>query len=437
MKAKHRYGNPDLRRRVSVPAPSNEEIETRLRDWLSPGTFANLKTVRDKTRQLRDRILTLPVMCAIVLSLVYRQVSGLSEVLRLLEQDGLMWVEAQRVTKQAVSERLRTLPATLFVQMWEQVLRQLPVSTNAAIVPQAWRQVQESFATVAMADGSALEALAKKLERLQNQKFPLGGKMMALVDAWSLLPLGIWYTPDQYTNDKTWSESLLERLPVDGLLVFDLGFFSFLWFDAFTESQKWFVTRLRQKSAYKVTRTLRQGQFYRDELIELGQYRSNPCTHPLRLVSVLWGKTWYTYLTNVLDPTRLSPQQVCDLYRRRWRIEDAFSLTKRLLGLSYLWVCGSNGVQIQLYSTWIFYALLMDVCAQVAVALRQPLECISVEMVFRSFYHFSRARQRGRATDLVSFLVTYAKSFGLVKAKRKRQRQIQAQSIDIWADALT
>lgn len=437
MKAKHRYGNPDLRRRLSVPAPSNEELEARLRDWLSPGTFANLKTVRDKTRQLRDRVLTLPVMCAIVLSLVYRQISGLSEVLRLLEQDGLLWVEAKRVTKQALSERLRTLPAALFVQMWEQVLTQLPVSTNSAIVPQAWCEVQASFTTVAMADGSVLEALAKKLERLRDQKFPLGGKMMALVDAWSLRPLGIWYTPDEHANDKTWSQELLERLPMGGLLVFDLGFFSFVWFDAFTESQKWFVTRLRQKSAYKVTRVLSQGNFYRDELIELGQYRSNPCNHPLRLVSVLWGKTWYTYLTNVLEPTRLSPQQVCDLYRRRWQIEDAFLLTKRLLGLSYLWVCGSNGVKIQLYSTWIFYMLLIDLCAQVAVALRQPLESISVEMVFRSFYHFSRARQQGRATDLVTFLVTYAKSFSLVKAKSKRQRLIQAYSLDIWADALT
>jgi hypothetical protein len=112
-------------------------------------------------------------------------------------------------------------------------------------------------------------------------------------------------------------------------------------------------------------------------------------------------------------------------------------LQERLLGLSYLWVCGSNGVKIQLYSTWIFYVLLMDVCAQVAVALRQPLECISVEMVFRSFYHFSRARQQGRATHLVTFLTTYAKSFGLVKSMRKRQRQIQSHSLDIWADALT
>jgi hypothetical protein len=63
--ATYQYGNPDHRRAVTVPAPSNEEIEARLRDLLTPGTFANLKTVTHNTKQLRDRVLTLPVMAAI------------------------------------------------------------------------------------------------------------------------------------------------------------------------------------------------------------------------------------------------------------------------------------------------------------------------------------------------------------------------------------
>lgn len=79
----------------------------------------------------------------------------------------------------------------------------------------------------------------------------------------------------------------------------------------------------------------------------------------------------------------------------------------------------------------------MDLSAQVALALKQPLERISTEMVFRSLYHFSPARQQGRASELLPFLVAYAQSFGLVKALRKRQRQIQLHSLDIWADALT
>ena len=44
-------------------------------------------------------------------------------------------------------------------------------------------------------------------------------------------------------------------------------------------------------------------------------------------------------------------------------------LTKRLLGLSYLWVGDRNGVEIQLYATWLFYAVLSELCVQVAVAL--------------------------------------------------------------------
>lgn len=133
----------------------------------------------------------------------------------------------------------------------------------------------------------------------------------------------------------------------------------------------------------------------------------------------------------------MSAQQVCDLYAQRWRIEEAFLRTKRLLGLAYLWVGGSHGVQIQLYATWIFYAVLMDICAQVAVVLRQPLERLSVEMVFHSFYHFSRARPQNRTGALIPFLVQYHRSFGLVKAQRKRHRQIAAQSLDIWAESLT
>ncbi len=61
----------------------------------------------------------------------------------------------------------------------------------------------------------------------------------------------------------------------------------------------------------------------------MGLYRSNPCKHPVRLVSVIWGKTWYYYQRNVKDPEKLSAGQVCELYRRPYRVESAFLVTKR------------------------------------------------------------------------------------------------------------
>ncbi|MGI2909743.1 IS4 family transposase, partial [Hassallia sp. VBCCA 56010] len=128
----------------------------------------------------------------------------------------------------------------------------------------------------------------------------------------------------------------------------------------------------------------------------------------------------------------LSAQQLCELYRRRWRIEDAFLLTKRLLGLAYIWVGDKNGVQIQILATWIFYAVLNQLCIDVAIALNQPLDMISTEMVFRSLYHFSQAVLRGDASDPVPYLVERQKLFGLVKARRKRHREIDAYTQQIW-----
>lgn len=434
-----RRGNPDFRHFVSPPNIPIADVEARLIALVTPGTFANLKTVKDKERSLRDRVLTLPVMAAIVVSLVYRQVRYLSEVLRLLEQEGLLWVEAMSVSKQALSQRLASLPAELFRDIFEQVIQRLSAqAVDPHLISARWQGVRAQFSVVWMADGSTLERLQRHLGMLQTKvKPPLAGKIMMVVEAFTHRPVTTWYSCAAERSETAWWEALRQRLPQGGLLVVDLGFYGFEWFDALSQDGKFVVTRQRKQVSYKVLKTLAQGNHYRDQVIEMGLHDNPPCRHPMRQVSVLWGKTWYTYLTNVLDPQRLSAQQVCELYRCRWQIEDAFALTKRLLGLAYLWVGGQNGVQIQLYATWMFYAVLNDLCAEVALALAQPLELISVEMVFRSLYHFARAKTRDSTVQLIPFLVQNQRSFGLVKARTKRQRRNAAQSLDIWASTLT
>lgn len=49
-KPRKKPGNPDFRHRSNVPAHKSEEIESRLFQLLSPGTFANLKGLKDKER---------------------------------------------------------------------------------------------------------------------------------------------------------------------------------------------------------------------------------------------------------------------------------------------------------------------------------------------------------------------------------------------------
>ena len=422
-------GNPDFRARTNFPLPPVAEIERRLRAVLTPGLLA-ARRVDPAGSKLRDRILTLPVMAVLMVSLVWRQLPSLSEALRVVAREGLWDFAPFRVSRQALSQRLQALPAALFAHLYEEALQRLQPTAAPASPPTGLRA---RFSALWLADGSTLEALRRKTHpEREPSGSPLGGKMLAVVDAGTRCPLHTWYTPEAQANDKRFAPQVLAALPVGGLLGLDLGWFSFPFFDDLTESGKFFVTRLRQKTAYTVRTVLAQGPRFRDQLITCGQYRANPCRHPLRLVSVLWGTTWYHYLTNVLDPQRLAAQEVCDFYRRRWRVEEAFLLTKRLLGLAYLWVGDRNGVEIQLYATWLFYAVLADLCGHVATALSQPVEQISVEMVFRSLYHFARALDLGENPELVPFLVHHAQLFGLVKAERKRHKERKQHDLEIW-----
>ncbi len=106
--------------------------------------------------------------------------------------------------------------------------------------------------------------------------------------------------------------------------------------------------------------------------------------------------------------------------------------TKRLLGLASLWVGDRHGVEMQRYATWLCYAVLTDLGAQVAEALAQPLERISVEMVCRRLDHVSRAMDVGETPALVPFLVQHARLFALVKAERQRHKDRQKRELAIW-----
>ena len=171
-------------------------------------------------------------------------------------------------------------------------------------------------------------------------------------------------------------------------------------------------------------------------MVRLGRYRSNPCRHPVRLVEVQIGGTWRAYLTNVLDPQALPAADVVDLYGRRWKIEEAFLLTKRLLGLSYLWSGASNAIATQVWATWLLYGALVDLTDAVAEELDQPLDALSLEMVYRGLYHFAVAFQQGEATDPVAYLAHPAnRDLGVVKRRRKSRKRAR-ERLDGWRPEL-
>jgi len=294
------HHNPDFRHRVPGPVPAVAEIEAALFALLSPALLAPRLLERSDPRnpqrriRLRARILTLPVMVALVVSLVWRRLGSIAEVHRVLAQDGLLWVSPFQVSEQAIAKRLDTLPARALAEVFTEVSARLQTQPPPPLPHlERWTEVRARFARLAMGDGSTLEAIRKKTQTLQAQPgLVLAGRMMVMVEVFTHRPLWQLYTEDAAANDKRFAPEILAAVPEGGLLIFDLGFFSFLWFDDFTDQHKYFVTRLRQNTTYRTTHVLSHSPYYRDELIEVGLYRSHPCRHPLRLVSVLWRGQW-------------------------------------------------------------------------------------------------------------------------------------------------
>jgi hypothetical protein len=418
-----RHVNPDHARRTHVPAPSDAEIEARLEALVKPAVYAEL----DYYRLLghRNRLLGLPVMVALVLALIWRRIPGVCTLQRMLARERILWTEPTSVSQPALSERFLTFPAVLFERVLYRVLARLPKRHAARTrpLPLALATLQPRFAACYALDGTTLEALFRKLQTLRDRpQAPLAGHLGVAVDLLTHLPAKLWWADDPYTNDKALAPALLDWLARDSLVVFDLGYFAFWLFDALTTAQSFFVTRMREKASYSVERVLVKKANVRDQIVQLGVYKGNgQCQHLMRLVEVYINGRWQRYLTNVLDVQRLSVVEVVALYDARWSVETTFLLVKRLLDLSYLWVGSLNGVKVQVFATFLFYAILLDLCDDVAEQLSLPLEQISVEMVYRGLYHYVTAVAQQLFTgDAPTYLAREAKGLGISKRQRVR-----------------
>src|SRR5205085_5794136 len=134
------------------------------------------------------------------------------------------------------------------------------------------------------------------------------------------------------------------ELQREALLLYDLRYTNVTDYHQLTEADVTWVTRAKSNLVYTVEQGLVHTSQVRDELVWIG---SGADRQLVRLVQVLVGTTWRRYLTSELDAVRLPAGYVAALYAQRWRIEEAYLLVKRLLGLAYFWTGSANGVALQ------------------------------------------------------------------------------------------
>jgi len=250
-------------------APPDAQIAARLGELVQPAASAQ----QDQARALglRDRLLSLSVILAIVLSLIWRQIgAGGSEAARLLEYEGLLWVGLMHVSQQAISLRLRVFPAVLFIAVVQAVLPVLQTrwAGRERPLPPALAWAHAQYTTVLAVDGSTLDALARKVGQLREASTrPLAGRMTALLDLCSLLPRQVWSTADALAHDQRFWVQIHAAVPAEALLLFDLGYTNFAEFARLTLAQVTWITRAKTNLSYQTVKYFQRTSRMLDALI--------------------------------------------------------------------------------------------------------------------------------------------------------------------------
>ena len=180
--------------------------------------------------ELRERTLSLPVMVAFVLEMIWRQIGSVSELVRMVQKEAILWVQPRKVSQQAMSQRLTSLPAELFLQVLQVILPQMErrwFQRERSLPPEiSW--AAERYRAVLAVDGSTLDALMRKIGLLQDlPENPRAGRMTVSLNLCTRLLEKIWYESDTKAHDQRFWNDILAVLKAGSLLIFDKGYLNF------------------------------------------------------------------------------------------------------------------------------------------------------------------------------------------------------------------
>src|SRR4051812_4412777 len=138
-------------------APLAPQVSEELTQLIHPHTLGQVAHFH--RLGLRERVLPLPVMVALVLTMIWRQIGSASELVRLLRQEGFLWCSPVQVTEQTLSQRLCAFPAELFQRVLADVLPTMHARWAARVrpVPPVIAWVRDRYQPVLAVDGSTLD----------------------------------------------------------------------------------------------------------------------------------------------------------------------------------------------------------------------------------------------------------------------------------------
>jgi IS4 transposase len=210
------------------------------------------------------------------------------------------------------------------------------------------------------------------------RKTKAGIKMHVLHDHAGYMPAFVTVT-NAKTHESRVAKTL--ELPKGSIVVFDKGFNSYSWFKTLDEKGIFFVTRLKQDTAYKLVerrKVRRKTGVTSDHIIELITKKTNLRLRRIGYRDPESGKH-YEFLTNHFA---LSPKTIADVYKDRWQIELFFKEIKQNLRIKSFVGNSENAVLIQIYSALTVYLLLkyQKFLSRIGISVQQLFQLIQVNL---------------------------------------------------------
>jgi hypothetical protein len=178
-------------------------------------------------------------------------------------------------------------------------------------------------------------------------------------------------------NGREQAQALLSSLKVRALVLADLGYFGFEWFDKLTERGYSWISRVKSHTTVVIEHTYYEVGETFDRLVWLGA-GTTQSKYVVRQVQFLQGGQLRQYFTNVCDPTVLPIMEIARLYARRWDIELAFLTLKRELGLHLIWSSKQVVVLAQVWACLIIAQVVQTI--RMEVALRAGVDVFEVSL---------------------------------------------------------
>jgi hypothetical protein len=340
----------------------------------------------------RPRVLPSLALWAGMLVCILQGFSSQLAIWRCLSHKQLWFYPRFPVSDQAVYKRLESEGVLPLVRLFCQISLVL----RERLAPFIDKSLAPFACEVLALDESTLDKIARMLPSLRGipkgDKRLLAGKLVGLFDVRRQQWWKVEQIADAHQNEKVACRGVLKGLAKGALILFDLGYFAFPWFDYLSAEGYYFVSRFRLKTSYRVLHVFYQktisagaqeaagalvGEVF-DGIVWLGAYRADKAAWAVRLVRFAVGGKERVYITNVLDPNTLSLQEIARLYARRWDFELAINLLKRHLKLHLFWSSKPTIILQQVFAVLIISQVLQAL--RLEIAGRAEVEVFDVSM---------------------------------------------------------